>query len=320
MSNSKEIFFAILISGCLAASAEGQLSRLGAEGAGSRDGWKFYATYFVEPRLAPGQHISIQGHDNVTHEDGKDGKPTVFHRFFIDPESKTYIGYDVEVEPMDKPGFARLRFKPLSLRGDQLPDRPVHGKQKEYETAELRALPAPQFPAETFPSAKMIAVDILKNPFTGQRVVDYVEVSYEPIRTPSKDEQRDLRVDDVILNITAPTLRVNGAEMPEGIVASWSLARKLVWLSVPGRGRFLLSLAPYAGYSFQKAGVVNASSISFTVNGDRYEWRSREAITESSGNWNIYVLSEPPNAGETARQEFTYGAVNSVEEFLSSAQ
>jgi hypothetical protein len=166
----------------------------------------------------------------------------------------------------------------------------------------------------------MIAVDILKNPFTGQRVVDYVEVSYEPIRAPSKEEPRDFRVADVILHITAPTLRVNGAEIPEGIVASASLARKLVWLSVPGRGRFLLSLAPYDGYPFQKAGVINSSTISFTVNGDRYEWRSREAITESSGNWNIYVLSEPPNAGETSRQDFTYGAVNSVEEFLSGAQ
>jgi hypothetical protein len=127
-------------------------------------------------------------------------------------------------------------------------------------------------------------------------------------------------VADVILHITTPTLRVNGAAMPKGIVASGSLARKLVWLSVPGRGRFLLSLAPYAGYSFQKAGVVSASSISFTLNGVRYECRSREAITESSGNWNVYVLSEPPVAGETARQGFTYGGVNSVEEFLSSAQ
>ena len=320
MSNTNELFFAILLTGCLAGSVHGQVSRLGAEGCGSRDGWKFYATYFVEPGLAPTQHISIQGHDNVIHEDGADGKPTVFHRFFIDPESKTYIGYDVEVEPMDKPGFARLRFKPLSLRPDQLPDRTVHGKEKQYETAELRALPAPQFPAETFPSAKMIAVDILKNPFTGQRVVDYVEVSYEPIRTPSKDEPRDFRVADVLLHITAPTLRVNGAETPEGIVASGSLARKLVWLSVPSRGRFLLSLAPYAGYPFQKAGVVGSSNISFTVNGDRYEWRSREAITESSGNWNLYVLSKPPDAGETVRQGVTYGAVNSVEEFLSNTQ
>jgi hypothetical protein len=76
----------------------------------------------------------------------------------------------------------------------------------------------------------------------------------------------------------------------------------------------------YAGYSFQKAGVESASSISFSLNGDRYEWRSRKAITESSGNWNVYALSEPPVAGETDRQGFTYGGVNSVKEFLSSVQ
>jgi len=162
---------------------------------------------------------------------------------------------------------------------------------------------------------------MLKNPATGQKVVDYFEVSYSPFLIPSKAEPRDFQVADVILHITAPSLRMNSAEVPQAIVADQAIMRKLVWVSVPGHGRFLLSLTPYAGYPFQRAGVVKGFGLSFLWNGDRYEWLSRSAITESSGNWNLYVLPAPVATAEaTAQQRFSFGAVNSVEEFLSKAQ
>jgi hypothetical protein len=309
MTNNTKCLINFLLAGGLAVSAYGQPGRLGSEGCGSRDGWKFYATYFAEPALAPGQQISIQGHDDVIHEDAQNGRPTVFHRLFLDPESKSYIGYDVEVEPADRPGLARLRFKPVSLRADQLP--------KQYHAADYRLLPAPEFPAETFPSGQTIAVEVLKNPTTGQKVVDYIEVSFEPIHLPSSAAPRDFQAADVILHITGPSLLVNGVEVPAGLVADQMVARKLVWLSVPGRGRFLLSLAPYPGYPFQKAGATTAYGLSFAWSGDRYEWRSRELITESSGNWNLYVLQAPPDG---SAKGFSFGAVNSVEEFLSRSQ
>jgi hypothetical protein len=308
MTNNKPIFFTFLLAAGLAPSAYSQAGRLGSEGTYSGDGWKFYATYVAVPPLAPGQHISIKGHDDVLHTDAKDGRPVTFHRYFMDPESRTYIGYDVEVEPAETSGSARLRFKPFSLRAGELP--------KEHHAADFQPLPTPHLPAETFPSGQMIAVDILKNPATGQKVVDYIEVSYEPINRPSKAEPRDFQPSDVLLHIVATSLRVNGAEVPPAIVASEDVNRKLVWLSVPGRGRFLLSLSPYPGHPFQKAGVVRAYGISFSWNGDRYEWQTHKPITESVGNWNLYVLAAPP----TPAPGFTFGAVNSVQEFLSRPQ
>ena len=311
MTNNKETFFTFLFAGCLTASAFGQPQLLGGAGTSSADGWKFHASYFVEPKVLPGQHLSIAGQTDVMHTEAKDGRPVIFHRFFTDPESRTYWGYDVEVEPTEKPGSALLRFKPFSLRADQLP--------KQYHAADFLALPPPLFPKETFQSGQTIAIDMLKNPATGQKVVDYVEVSYAPINIPSKAEPRDFQVADVILHITAPSLRVNNAEVSQAIVADQAIKRKLVWVSVPGRGRFLLSLSPYTGYPFQKAGVVSGFGLSFSWNGDRYEWLSRSAITESSGNWNLYVLAVPAMAESNARG-FSFGAVNSVEEFLSKAQ
>jgi len=296
----------------LASSADGQPGVLGGAGTYCSDGWKFSVSYAVDPPLSPGQHLSITGQTDVMHTDAKAGRPDIFHRFLTDPTSKTYWGYDVEVEPMNEPGSARLRFKPFSLRADQL--------AKEYHAAEFRALPTPQFPVESFQSGQTIAVDVLMNPATGQRVVDYIEVSFEPIRIPSDAEPRDFQASDVLLHVIAPSLRVNGVQVPAAVVASAMVARKLVWLAIPGHGRFLLSLTPYDGYAFQKAGVARAFGLSFSLNGTRYEWVTRQATTETSGNWNLYVLAAPQDPGRDAGHGFSFGAVNSVEEFLSKAQ
>jgi hypothetical protein len=123
MTNNKEIFFVFLFAGYLTVSAFGQPNLLGGAGTSSAHGWKFYASYFIEPKLLPGQHLSIAGQTDVMHTEAKDGRPVIFHRFFTDPESRTYRGYDVEVEPTEKAGSALLRFKPFSLRADQLPQQ-----------------------------------------------------------------------------------------------------------------------------------------------------------------------------------------------------
>src|SRR5260370_26863812 len=110
----------------------------------------------------------------------------------------------------------------------------------------------------------------------------------KPIRIPSKAEPRDFQVADVLLHIVAPSLRVNDAEVPRAIVAAQGVARKLVWLSVPGHGRFLLSLSPFAGYPFQKTGVVRGFGLSFSWNRHPHEWLPRQPITESSGAWTLF--------------------------------
>jgi hypothetical protein len=319
---NKEAVFLFLLAGCLPAPNYGQPGLLGAAGTYSSDGWKFSVSYFVEPALSSGQRLNIQGATDVMHTDAKAGRPVIFHRFLVDPVAKTYWGYDVEVEPTNKIGAARLRFKPFTLRADQLPKdyhaapNPIHISN----IAEFRALAITQFPAETFQSGQTIAVEVLTNPGTGQKVVDYIDVEYEPIHLPSRAEPRDFQVSDVILHILVPSLRVNDAEIPPAIVASRMVARKLVWLSVPGHGRFLLSLSPYSGYQFQKSGEVNGFGLSFSWNGDRYEWRTQETITESSGAWNLYVLARPQTTSEATARGFSFGAVNSVEEFLSKVR
>lgn len=322
MSNNRHTLL-ILVSAIFVANfARGQ-QILGGSGTDCRDGWKFSASYILEPGSPCCEQIAIHGTTDVMHTDAKDGRPDAFHRFFVDPVAQTYWGYDVEVEPLGESGTARLRFKALSLRADQLPKdyhatpSPIH----VANIAEFHALPPPQFPAGTFQSGEIIAIDMLKNPSTGQKVVDYIEVEFEPNFVPSKAEPRDFDISDVLLHIFAPSLRVNGSEVvPSFRLADRWLDGKLVWLAIPGRGRFLLSLAPHTGYSFQKAGVVSGFGLSFSWNGDRYELISKKQITESSGNWNLYVLAAPSASPHAGDQLFSYGEVNLIEEFFSKTQ
>ncbi|SPE41769.1 exported hypothetical protein [Candidatus Sulfopaludibacter sp. SbA3] len=316
MTNNKTILSLFL----LAASASGQPGLLGSVGTTSRDGWKFSVSYVAKPPLLPGQHSSVQGNTDVIHTDTSVGGPVIFHRFLTDPASQTYFGYDVVVEPVnlgrpDGNGIstARWKFQPFSLRADQL--------IKKYHAAEFRPLPAPQLPSETFQSGQTIAIDLLANPATGQRVVDYIQVSYEPTGwVPGNAPPRDFRVSDVLLHLVAPELRLNDSTVTPAIMPAQVIRRKLVWVSIPGHGRFLFSLAPVSdprNYPFLKAGVVNGMKISFVWNGDRFELTSREPITESSGAWNLYVLAAPAPASPSG---FSFGAVDSVEQFLSQAQ
>jgi len=67
----------------------------------------------------------------------------------------------------------------------------------------------------------------------------------------------------------------------------------LLWLYVPRRGRFIFSLAPRDGYSFQKIGVLDGNRIEFVVDGERYEWLSAFPILPNGGTWNLWVLPDP---------------------------
>ncbi|HLK63097.1 MAG TPA: thioredoxin domain-containing protein [Bryobacteraceae bacterium] len=154
-----------------AASTAVAVNQPGAFSEGSNIGgnsWKFSYTAVARPPLTPGQHIKIQ--TDASHTEGSG--PTVFHRFFTDPVTHTYFGYDLVVEPVGQSHAAIVKFQPLSLRGNQLPAK--------YAAAEYRSVGLPRFPAQTFKSGQTIAVDVLENPGNGQKVTDYIQVAFVP--------------------------------------------------------------------------------------------------------------------------------------------
>jgi len=129
----------------------------------ARDGWRLDYSTVVKPTI-PGQRMSLLSGASVTH--AKNGRPTVFHRYLGDPSAKVYFGYDVVLESSGT--STRLRFAPISKRPEEL--------LGEQWTPGARLLAIQEFPSKTFESGQNIAITLLADPATGQKVVDYIHV------------------------------------------------------------------------------------------------------------------------------------------------
>jgi hypothetical protein len=112
---------------------------------------------------------------------------------------------------------------------------------------------------------------------------------------------QDFTLDDVPISIKVPfELLVNGKQW-RGHTIGWHLSTELhsptagstIWLGLPGRGTYILSLAAREGYDFKKAGSIRNHVIMFQDGVDRFEIRTSGPIAGSDRAWNLYMLHEP---------------------------
>ena len=66
-----------------------------------------------------------------------------------------------------------------------------------------------------------------------------------------------------------------------------------MWLALPWRGRFILSLIPRPGFDLTASGAIRNHVITFTSGGDEYEIRTSAPIAGLGKAWNLYVLHQP---------------------------
>jgi hypothetical protein len=138
-----------------------------------------------------------------------------------------------------------------------------------------------------------IAVDLLSS--DGRpKMVDHIQISIKPDPPPAGPNlvPRDFTLDDgpLSLKFAIPfTCFVNGRPHSLG----WHIAGgSMMWLALPGRGSYVLSLTPCEG-NFKKSGAIRDHVITFQADGDHYELRTSGPILGSGGAWNLYVFPEP---------------------------
>jgi len=104
---------------------------------------------------------------------------------------------------------------------------------------------------------------------------------------------QDFTVDDVPISIRLPfSVFVNGKEWREGM--GWHIHEgSTVWLGLPFRGMYILSLAPRAGENFQKAGTIRNNVIAFHDGDYQYEIRTSGPILGADKVWNLYMEHLP---------------------------
>jgi RNA polymerase sigma factor (sigma-70 family) len=133
-----------------------------------------------------------------------------------------------------------------------------------------------------------VAVDLLVNPRTGQKVVDYLTVARRP--AAREEAARDFGLPDVELSLREPRVLVNDAlagNTPAGTIG------QVVWLYLPGHGRFSLSLLPDEKHGFTRNGTASARTFTFSRSPDEYRVECAGPVVPGSGRYNLYVRHEP---------------------------
>jgi hypothetical protein len=269
-----------------------------ASGNVARKDFNFYWQCRLEPPSPP---IA----DQLGYASGVNPDHDTIYRVMIDRAHRTYFGYEVRIQPLAQTGVYRVNFQPLDLGAQALAQIHIDdpGKWKKLEIGPAAARPLYPFreSPDTVHSMDVLAVDLLVNQVTNQKIVDYVAIQ-EPGRSwtfeiPVKREfaynpgtPRDFSVDDAAMRLVEPRLSINGK--PEAS-RSGEFAGASPWVYVQGRGRFLLSLVPHPELGYRKTGEVRGTSLSFALGADTFTVNSASRIASGDAPFNLYVLLEP---------------------------
>jgi hypothetical protein len=203
-------------------------------------------------------------------------------RFIIcDDSSASCFGFRLEVSAADRSGARVATFGPMGPEGAGMSVALENG-------AEFKQAPLPRYPApQTIRDG-------------GARIVEYLYFDFGT-RTA---ESRDFTIDDgpaAFAFKPAGEVLVNGAKPSANAVFMDGHGRATVWVYLPGRGRYILSLVPHAG--FVKAGVVRGAHMAFQADGQHFEVRLGRPLAGTHAPWNLYVLHDPryvPLPGQAA--------------------
>jgi len=214
----------------------------------------------------------------------------VIHRILYDKVRDLNFGYDLRLEPIEGSTQVRVFVEPISpsAMNRVREDYKRMGKSMP-EPSDIRRYPAPLVVED----GDAFSLEIAVNRRTGVKLVDLLVVSRDWIKIQQFEEDqypaREFTISDVHMHMSTSRFLMNGNLIPSGGGISGSILGFLT----PDRGRFLLSFRPHEGYAFRKAGVILVNKMTFTVDGDRFEWVSTKPVMSDGGKWDLWVLHEP---------------------------
>jgi hypothetical protein len=224
------------------------------------------------------------------------------HRFWKDAEQKTYLGYDLSIEPGNRRQVFQLRILPLTLTPKQMAEA---GLSEAWTRLSL-----PKYPV--IPDVRVgdtVAIDVMANPATGQKIVDYVSLQHNrPMMGPAA---RDFTLADAGLSLNDPRLIVNGTAVAATAHFAGSVSGPTVWFYLQGHGRFVLSLVPIPDPRFRKIGEVYDYTLTFHDWDGGFRMECSGPIVPSSGYFNLYVYSDSEwrPTGRNANAPFLLGSL-----------
>jgi hypothetical protein len=213
----------------------------------------------------------------------------IIHRVLRDNDGKFVFGYDLWVLGDPAAKQFKIAVRPL----DSAMER-VLRVRNEITTSEISSTFPKASEPLTLNDGAEFSLDLLINKSKGVKIVDVVQVAFDRSRlgndgTPLRP--RDFTLDAVALEMKDYSLLINDRLIATGKSKN-GCANTLLWIYVPNHGRFIFSLFPREGYSFQQVGTVAGNKIEFTMEGEHYQWLSSSPILREEGIWNLWVLHD----------------------------
>jgi hypothetical protein len=262
-----------------------------------------YFEYRAEPGFPPADLQA--GFARVTRK-SNDRSFSIVHRYFFEEASHTYFGYDFEIRSDPKTGayqlnFAELSIGPLEFQGVS---------EESLDTSRWKKQPLPGMPVPHVAQPnETVDTTVFVDMQSGQKLIDSVRIVLRPqfIRQapppaavpgrgpaiPSVDgDARSFSIEDAELHLQQSRLTLNGSRQQfDG--AAKTVNGALVWVYIPHRGRYVVSLTPRASLGFTKAGEVRGGTLRFTVGKDEVLLESPIAIAPGEAAYVVYVLHDP---------------------------
>lgn len=259
--------------------------------------WKGIEIRFVTKVEPPGENARDQLPGAIITDSGR------AHHMINDPAHKRYFGYDVLLEPSEDGNTAQIRIEPLS-----------HSSAGEISAgAGWTLLALPKYPV--IPGVKVgdtVALDLLMNAATGQKIVDYLTLARHGSPDASQ-AARDFTLADVELSLMYPRVSING-KWAEGTANDpGGTSGAVVWLYLAGHGRFVLSLLPNTKLGFQKNGVASADTLWFREGSTEYRVECGSKIAPGPGAYNLYVVHEATWRPGRPAEPFRFGSADKPE-------
>jgi hypothetical protein len=226
-------------------TAFGQSSVI-AQGSVMQKDFGFYWQTRMEPPVPPMANA-------LGYASGTNPKNNIY-RVMMDRSQRTYFGYEVHIEALPQRNQYRVAFERLDLDPETLKrihiDDPERWKQLELGAPNPRPLYPFREAPDTVQALDVIAVDLLVNQQTGQRIVDYVVLqgpsqtwSFDRFSPPQQREfsytpgtARDFSVGDVNLTLTEPRVSINGKVDDATTHSLGEIGGTAVWFYIPTMG------------------------------------------------------------------------------------
>ena len=264
------------------------------------------------------QVMTTQSLASLIYSQALAGENRIIHRVLTDADRRVIFGYDLWVNSDPITRKFRLAVLPAdeAFRRTFLKDSSASRSTDSFATFPKSIAP------QTLDDGDAVSLELLVNQQLGVKIVDVVKVTFDraTLRENTPENQpRDFSLDAVSLGIKGYQLLIDGKVVGRS-KSTIGYTGSLLWFYVPDRGRFIFSLVPREGYSFQKIGILEGNKIEFIANGEHYEWLSGTEILPNGGTWNLWVLYDssytPLFRSDKPMQEKKSGLLRRIEEVV----